>query len=127
MKAQKQKELDELFDGQLSAERRQKELAQQRFEELRAEFERMKSERDAEKGVLLKDKAAVESEKELLGHLKEQVDEQLQALTTREMQVSIEQDRLENLRSTCEGHEEELSRVIFELEVEKKALMQARC
>lgn len=124
--AQKQKELNVLFDGQLSAERQQKEQVQKLFEELKAEFEKIKEERDAEKDVLQKDKATVESEKELLQQLREEVDNQLQALSTRVMQISVEQEKLENLRLKSESDEEELSRLMYEVEVEKQALLQAR-
>jgi hypothetical protein len=51
----------------------------------------MKEERDVKKDVFLKDKATIELEKELLQQLKEQVDEQLQTLSMRVIQVSVEQ------------------------------------
>ncbi|XP_024397145.1 uncharacterized protein [Physcomitrium patens] len=126
MVAQKQKELNELFDGQMDIERREIEQAQRCFEELKAELEHMKVERDTERDVLWKEKAAVESEKEILQHLKEQVNDRLQALTTRETQVSIEQERLKKLGSKCESLEEKLSSLMSEVEVEKEALVQAR-
>ncbi|KAG0566794.1 hypothetical protein KC19_7G088400 [Ceratodon purpureus] len=124
--AQKQKELNELFDGQLSIERQQKEQAQKLFEELKAEFEKFKEEKDADKDVLLKDKATVESEKELLQHLRAEVDEQLRTLSMRVMQISVEQEKLQSIRLKSESDEEELSRLMSEVEVEKQALFQAR-
>jgi small-conductance mechanosensitive channel len=123
---QKQKELNALFDGQLTTERQLKEQAQKMFEELKAELEKMKEERDSEMDVLWKDKAAVEAERELLQHIRQQVAEQLQALSTRVMQVSIEQEKLEKLRFNYEDEEAELSRLKSEAEIEKQAFLQAR-
>jgi transcription termination factor NusB len=80
MEARAQKEVHALFNWELEREKQQREQTDNFFEEVKAELEKIKYERDFEKDSLLKDRAAIESEKKLLHQLKQEVDEQLQVV-----------------------------------------------
>lgn len=126
MEARAQKEVHALFNGELEREKQQREQTDNLFEEVKAELEKLKYERDSEKDSLLQDRAAIESEKELLHQLKQEVDEQLQELSLHRVEALNEKERLEKLRLKAEEDEERVSSLKTEVDVEKKALMLAR-
>jgi hypothetical protein len=74
----------------------------------------------------MKDRATLDSEKELLTVLRQQVDEQLQAFSGLQVEVAAEKERLEKLRVEREEELKEISNYKRELEVERRALTLVR-
>lgn len=126
MEARTQKEVKALFDGEIGAERKQREDAEKQLEELKTMFEKFTAEREVEKDSLLKDRATVEAQKNLLREIQQKVDEQLQSLSALQVEVSYEKERLDKLTAKAEEDQESAAKLKMELESEKKSLILAR-
>ncbi|KAK6117634.1 hypothetical protein DH2020_048596 [Rehmannia glutinosa] len=75
---------------------------------------------------LMKERAAVDSEMEVLSKLRREVEEQLQTLMSDKLEISYEKERMNKLRRDAETENQEITRLQYELEVERKALSMAR-
>ncbi|KAG0621634.1 hypothetical protein M758_3G036200 [Ceratodon purpureus] len=126
MEARTQKEVKALFDGEIETERKLREEAEKRLEEVKSTLEKVTAERESEKESLLKSQAAVEAQKSLLQEIQQKVDEQLHALATIEVEVSYEKERLKKLTAKLEEDQESAARLKWEIDSEKKALVLAR-
>uniref|UniRef100_A0A803PQQ4 SLH domain-containing protein n=1 Tax=Cannabis sativa TaxID=3483 RepID=A0A803PQQ4_CANSA len=90
------------------------------------ELERLRAEREKDSITLLKERAAIESEMEVLSRLRHEVEEQLQSLMSNKVEISYEKERITKLRKNAEVESEEILRLQHDLEVERKALSMAR-
>ncbi|CAN6461685.1 unnamed protein product [Victoria cruziana] len=124
--AQVEKDLHAVFEKQLVMEREKIAAVEKLAEEATLELEKIKAERNEENSLLLKGRAAIESEMEVLSKLRHEVEEQLQSLMSDKIKISLEQDRLNKLREEAEDESQAISKLQYELEVERKALSMAR-
>ncbi|KAK6117620.1 hypothetical protein DH2020_048635 [Rehmannia glutinosa] len=85
-----------------------------------------RSAREEESLSLMKERAAVDSEMEVLSKLRREVEEQLQTLMSDKLEISYEKERMNKLRRDAETENQEITRLQYELEVERKALSMAR-
>ncbi|XP_031483051.1 uncharacterized protein LOC116252718 isoform X6 [Nymphaea colorata] len=124
--AQIEKDLHAVFEKQLAMEREKIAAVEKLAEEATLELEKIKAERNEGNSLLLKGRAAVESEMEVLSKLRHEVEEQLQSLMSDRIKTSIEHDRLNKLRKEAEDESQAIIKLQYELEVERKALSMAR-
>lgn len=124
--AQVEKDINASFEKELSLEREKINVVERLAEEARREVEKLSAAREEESLSLIKERAAVDSEMEILSRLRREVEEQLQALMTDKLEISYEKERLNKLRRDAETEGHELTRLQYELEVERKALSMAR-
>eukprot|EP00262_Sarcandra_glabra_P011200 TRINITY_DN2695_c0_g1_i1.p1 TRINITY_DN2695_c0_g1~~TRINITY_DN2695_c0_g1_i1.p1 ORF type:complete len:815 (-),score=203.62 TRINITY_DN2695_c0_g1_i1:210-2366(-) len=124
--AQVEKDLNASFEKELSMEKEKIDAVEKLAEEARLELERLRAEREGENNALMRGRAAVESEMELLSKLRSEVEEQLQSLMSNKMEISFERDRINKLRKEAESENQVIVQLQYELEVERKALAMAR-
>ncbi|XP_077225913.1 uncharacterized protein LOC143859119 [Tasmannia lanceolata] len=124
--AQVEEDLNASFEKELSIEREKVGAFEKLAEETRLELERLKAEREEENNVLMRGRAAVESEMEVLSRLRLEVVEQLQSLMSNKMEISFERDRINKLRKETESENQVIVQLHYDLEVERKALSMAR-
>ncbi|KAH6815504.1 hypothetical protein C2S51_020324 [Perilla frutescens var. frutescens] len=124
--AQVEKDLNASFEKELSLEREKINAVEKLAEEARREVENLRAAREEENLSLIKERAAADSEMEVLSKLRREVEEQLQILMTDKLEISYEKERLNKLRRDAETENQELTRLQYELEVERKALSMAR-
>ncbi|KAG8390323.1 hypothetical protein BUALT_Bualt01G0071700 [Buddleja alternifolia] len=124
--AQAEKDLDSSYKKELFLEREKINAVEKLAEEARKEVEKLRAEREQENLLLMKERAAVDSELELFSRLRREVEEQLQTLMTDKLEISYEKERLNKLRRDAETENQEITRLQYELEVERKALSMAR-
>ncbi|KAF3793569.1 hypothetical protein EJ110_NYTH08023 [Nymphaea thermarum] len=124
--AQVEKDLHAVFEKQLAMEREKIAAVEKLAEEATLELEKIKAERNEGNSLLLKGRAAIESEMEVLSKLRLDVEEQLQSLMSDRIKASIEHDRLNKLRKEAEDESQAIIKLQYELEVERKALSMAR-
>lgn len=124
--AQVEKDLNANFEEELSLEREKINAVEKLAEEARREVEKLRAAREEENLSLMKERAAVDSEMEILSRLRREVEEQLQTLLTDKLEISYEKERLNKLRKDAETENQEIARLQYELEVERKALSMAR-
>ncbi|KAJ0970182.1 hypothetical protein J5N97_023059 [Dioscorea zingiberensis] len=124
--AQVEKDLHASFENELAKEREKIGALEKLAEEARLELERLRAERVEEKNTLLKGRAAVESEIEVLSKLRLEVEEQLQSLMSDKVGISFERERINKLREQAEKENQVIIQLQYELEVERKALSMAR-
>ncbi|KAH7663016.1 hypothetical protein IHE45_14G025300 [Dioscorea alata] len=124
--AQVEKDLNASFENELAKEREKIGALEKLAEEARLELERLRTEREEENNALLRGRAAVESEIEVLSKLRLEVEEQLQNLMSDKVGISFERDRINKLREQAEKENQVIAQLQYELEVEKKALSMAR-
>ncbi|KAL2550482.1 S-layer-like proteiny domain [Forsythia ovata] len=124
--AQVEKDINASYEQELYLEREKISAVEKLAEEARRELERLKAEREKENLTLMKERAAADSEMEVLSKLRREVEEQLQTLMSNKFEISYEKERLNKLRRDAETENQEISRLQYELEVERKALSMAR-
>lgn len=124
--AEVEKDVNASYEKELSLEREKIDAVEKLAEEARQELERLKVEREEENLALLKERAAVDSEMEVLSRLRREVEEQLQTLMSEKLEISYDKERLNKLRNDAELENQERARLQYELEVERKALSMAR-
>ncbi|KAK3008483.1 hypothetical protein RJ639_015094 [Escallonia herrerae] len=123
---QVEKDVNASFEKELLLEREKIDAVEKLAEEARRELDRLRTEREKENISLMKERAAVDSEMEVLSRLRREVEEQLQSLMSNKVEISYEKERLSKLRNDAEFENQEISRLQHELEVERKALSMAR-
>ncbi|KAL3834411.1 hypothetical protein ACJIZ3_009147 [Penstemon smallii] len=124
--AQVEKDLNASYEKELSMEKEKINAIEKLAEEARREVERLKAEREEENLSLMKERAAADSEMEILSRLRREVEEELQTLMTNKVEISYEKERMSKLRKDAETENQEITRLQYELEVERKALSMAR-
>lgn len=123
---QVEKDVNASFEKELLLEREKIGVVEKLAEEARIELERLRAERDEKSVALMKERAVVDSEMEILSRLRREVEEQLQSLMSDQVEISYEKERLSKLRKDAETENQEIARLQYELEVERKALSMAR-
>lgn len=124
--AQVEKDLNASYEKELLQEKEKIDAVQKLAEEARREVELLRAEREERNLALMKERAAVDSEMEILSRLRREVEEQLQTLTSDRVEVSHEKESVSKLRRDAETENKEIARLQYELEVERKALSMAR-
>ncbi|XP_010241906.1 PREDICTED: uncharacterized protein LOC104586387 isoform X2 [Nelumbo nucifera] len=124
--AQVEKDVNANFEKELAMEREKIDAVEKLAEEARLELERLRAEREQENDALVKGRAAIESEMEVLSRLRHEVEEQLQSLMSNQLEISFERERINKLRKETESENQAIARLQYELEVERKALSMAR-
>ncbi|KAJ6849885.1 uncharacterized protein M6B38_268675 [Iris pallida] len=124
--AQVEKDINASFEKELIKEREKIDAMEKLAEEARWELKRLKAEREEENNALIRGKAAVESEMEVLSRLRNELQLQLQDLMSSKAQLSFEKDTINKLRKEAESENQVIVQLQYELEVERKALSMAR-
>lgn len=124
--AEVEKDINASFEKELSMEREKIDVVQKMAEEASKEVERLRKEREEQNLALMKERAAIESEMEVLSKLRRELEEQLQSLLSNKVEISYEKERIEKLRKETEEENQAIARLQYELEVERKALSMAR-
>ncbi|CAI9771917.1 unnamed protein product [Fraxinus pennsylvanica] len=124
--SQVEKDLNASYEKELFLEREKINAVEKLAEDAKRELERLRAEREEENLALMKERAAVDSEMEVLSKLRREVEEQLQTLMSNKLEISYEKERLNKLRRDAETENQERSRLQYELKVERKALSMAR-
>ncbi|CAH9090558.1 unnamed protein product [Cuscuta epithymum] len=124
--AEAEKEVNAIYEKELSLEREKNDAVQKMAEDVRQELERIQAEWEEENLSLLKERAAIDSEMEVFSRLRSEVQEQLHTLKTNNLEISYDKERLKKLREDADLESQAISRLQYELEVERKALSMAR-
>lgn len=124
--AEVEKDANANFEKELSKEREKIDAIEKMAEEARTELEKLRAEREEDNIALMKERAAVDSEMEVLSRLRREVEEQLQSLMSNKVEISYEKEKINKLRKETENESQEIARLQYELEVERKALSMAR-
>ncbi|XP_055825178.1 uncharacterized protein LOC129893803 isoform X2 [Solanum dulcamara] len=124
--AEVEKDVNASFEKELLLEREKIDAVEKLAEEARRELESLRAQREEENLALMKERAAVDSEMEILSRLRRGVEEQLQTLMSDKLEISYDKERIEKLRKDAEFETQEIARLQYELEVERKALSLAR-
>ncbi|MBA0796028.1 hypothetical protein Gohar_006831, partial [Gossypium harknessii] len=123
--AEVEKDVNANFEKELSMEREKIDALEKMAEEAKRELERLRAEREEENMVLMKDRAAISAETEILSRLRREVEEQLESMINDKVEISYEKERISKLRKETEDETQEIVRLQHELEVERKALSMA--
>lgn len=123
---QVERDVNASYEKELLLEREKVDAVEKLAEEARAELQKLRAEREERNVALLKERAAVDSEMEIMSRLRREVEEQLQSLMSDQVEVSYEKERIIKLRKDTEMENQEIARLQHELEVERKALAMAR-
>lgn len=124
--AEVEKDVNANFEKEISIEREKIDAIEKLAEEARSELEKLRAEREEDNIALMKERAAVDSEMEVLSRLRREVEEQLQSLMSNKVEISYEKETISKLRKETENESQEIARLQYELEVERKALSMAR-
>lgn len=124
--AEVEKDVNASFEKELLLEREKIEAVEKLAEEARRELESLRAQREEENLALMKERAVVDSEMEILSRLRRDVEEQLQTLVSDKLEITYDKERIEKLRKDAEFETQEIARLQYELEVERKALSLAR-
>lgn len=124
--AQVEKDVNASFEKELLIEREKINAVEKMAEEATRELERLRAEREEDNIAILRERAAIESEMEVLSRLRREVEEQLQSLMSNKLEISYEKEKISKLRKEAEEESQEIERLQYELEVERKALSMAR-
>ncbi|KAI5570010.1 hypothetical protein POPTR_012G142500v4 [Populus trichocarpa] len=124
--AQVEQDVNASFEKELSIEREKINAIEKMAEEARCELETLRAEREKDDIALMKERAAIESEMEVLSKLRRELEEQLQSLLSNKVEISYEKERISKLQKEAESEKQEISRLQYDLEVERKALSMAR-
>ncbi|XP_007038720.2 PREDICTED: uncharacterized protein LOC18605582 isoform X1 [Theobroma cacao] len=124
--AQVEKDVNASFEKELLMEREKIDAVEKMAEEAKRELERLRSHREEENIALMKDRAAIDSEMEVLSRLRREVEEQLESLMRNKVEIQYEKERISKLLKETENESQEIVRLQHELEVERKALSMAR-
>lgn len=124
--AQVEKDINASFERELSVEREKINAVERMAEEARCDMERLRVERKEDKIYLIKEHAAIESERDVFSRLRHELEDQLQNLTNNKVEIANEKERISKLREQAEVESKEIARLQYNLEVELKALSMAR-
>lgn len=124
--AQVEQDINASFEKELQQEREKIGAVEKLAMAAKQELERLRAEREEETLALMKERAAVDSEMEVLSRLRREVEEQLQSLMSNKVEIAYEKERLNKLRTDSETENQAITRLQYELEVERKALSMAR-
>ncbi|CAA7023396.1 unnamed protein product [Microthlaspi erraticum] len=124
--AEVEKDVNASFEKELSLEREKIEAVEKMAEQAKLELEQLREKREEENLALLKERAAVESEMEVLSRLRRDAEEKLEDLMSNKAEISFEKERVSSLRKDAEEESQRISKLQYELEVERKALSMAR-
>ncbi|ESQ31933.1 hypothetical protein EUTSA_v10003612mg [Eutrema salsugineum] len=124
--AEVEKDVNASFEKELSMEREKIEAVERMAELAKMELEQLREKREEETLALVKERAAVESEMEVLSRLRRDAEEKLEDLMSNKAEISFEKERVSNLRKDAEEESQRISKLQYELEVERKALSMAR-
>ncbi|XP_010550554.1 PREDICTED: uncharacterized protein LOC104821392 isoform X2 [Tarenaya hassleriana] len=124
--AEVEKDVNASFEKELSMEREKIEAVEKMAEQARLELEQLRAQREEENTRLLKERAVIDSEMELISRLRRELEEQLQDVMSNKAEISFEKERLSKLSKEAEDENQRISRLQYELEVERKALSMAR-
>lgn len=124
--AQVEKDINANFETVLLMEKEKIDAVEKMAEEAIRELEKLRAQREEDGIALMKERAAVESEMEILSRLRGELEEQMQSLMSNKVEISYEKERISKLRKDAENENQEISRLQYELEVERKALSMAR-
>uniref|UniRef100_A0A1J3I7Y4 SLH domain-containing protein n=1 Tax=Noccaea caerulescens TaxID=107243 RepID=A0A1J3I7Y4_NOCCA len=124
--AEVEKDVNASFEKELSLEREKIEAVEKMAEQAKLELEQLREKREKENLALLKERAAVESEMEVLSRLRREAEEKLEDLMSNKAEISFEKERVSNLRKDAEEESQQITKLQYELEVERKALSMAR-
>ncbi|XP_050385410.1 uncharacterized protein LOC126801951 isoform X3 [Argentina anserina] len=124
--AQVERDVNATFEKDLFLEREKIDAVEKMAEEAKQELEMLRAEREKDNIALMKDRAAVESEMEVLARLRHEVEKQLENLMSNKVEISFEKERVTKLRKDAENESQEIARLQYDLEVERKALSMAR-
>ncbi|KAI3680330.1 hypothetical protein L2E82_50431 [Cichorium intybus] len=123
---QVQQEVNTYFEKDLLLEREKIVSLEKIAEETKQELERLKAEQEEQNIRMMKERAAVDSQMEVLLKLRHEAEEELQGILSNKVEISYEKERVSKLRANAEIETQEISRLQYELEVERKALAMAR-
>ena len=121
-----EKDINASFEKELLLEREKIDAVQKMADEAIREVESLRAEREEQNVVLIKERAIVESEMEVLSRLRRELEEQLQNVMSNKVELSYEKERIEKLKKETEEENQAITRLQYELEVERKALSMAR-
>ncbi|CAO2838822.1 unnamed protein product [Amaranthus hypochondriacus] len=121
-----EKDINASFEKELLLEREKIDAVQKMADEAIREVESLRAERDEQNIALIKERAIVESEMEVLSRLRRELEEQLQNVMSNKVELSYEKERIEKLKKETEEENQAITRLQYELEVERKALSMAR-
>ncbi|KAK8686608.1 hypothetical protein V6N13_125631 [Hibiscus sabdariffa] len=124
--AEVEKDVNASFEKELLIKREKISVVEKLAEEAKHELEKLRAEREAENIALMKDRATIDSEMEILSRLRREVEEELESLMNNKVEISYEKERINKLRKETEDESQEIVRLQHELEVERKALSMAR-
>ncbi|KAJ4900435.1 hypothetical protein Rs2_14386 [Raphanus sativus] len=124
--AEVEKDVNASFEKELSMEREKIEAVEKMAEQVKLELEQLREKREEENLVLVKERAAVDSEMEVLSRLRREAEEKLEDLMSNKAEISFEKEKVSNLRKEAEEESQRISKLQYELEVERKALSMAR-
>ncbi|KAG7603255.1 putative S-layer domain-containing protein [Arabidopsis thaliana] len=124
--AEVEKDVNASFEKELSMEREKIEAVEKMAELAKVELEQLREKREEENLALVKERAAVESEMEVLSRLRRDAEEKLEDLMSNKAEITFEKERVFNLRKEAEEESQRISKLQYELEVERKALSMAR-
>ncbi|XP_027103769.2 uncharacterized protein [Coffea arabica] len=124
--AQVEQDINATYEKELQQERERSGAVEKLAVAAKQELEKLRAEREEETLGLMKERAAVDSEMEILSRLRREVEEQLQSLMSNKVEITYEKERLSKLRTDAETENQEIARLQYELEVERKALSMAR-
>uniref|UniRef100_K4C4X3 Uncharacterized protein n=1 Tax=Solanum lycopersicum TaxID=4081 RepID=K4C4X3_SOLLC len=126
LEAQVEKDVNASFEKELISEKKRVDIMKKLAEEARQELESLRAERKAEHLVIMKERAAVDSELEVLSRFRHEVEEQLQSFKSDKIDISYKKERLGKFHRDAEMENQEIARLQYELEVERKAISMAR-
>ncbi|XP_027363915.1 uncharacterized protein LOC113871197 isoform X2 [Abrus precatorius] len=124
--AQVEKDINSSFKQKLSAEREKNNAVERVAEEARCELERLRAEKEEDRLFLIKERAAIASERDVCSRLRHEMEDQLQNLMNNKVEIAYEKERISKLRELAEIENREITQLLYELEVERKALSMAR-
>ena len=124
--AQVEKDIIASFEQKLSIEREKINVVEKMAKEATCELERLRAKREEDRISLIKERAAIESERVVFSRLRHETEDHLQNLMSEKDEIAHEKERISKLREVAENEEKEIKRVQYELEVERKALSMAR-
>lgn len=124
--AQVEQDINASYEKELQQEREKIGAVEKLAVAAKQELERLRAQREEENLALMKERAMVDSEMEVLSRLRREVEEQLQTLMSNKVEIAYEKEKLSKLRIDAETENREIARLQYELEVERKALSMAR-
>ena len=124
--AEVEKDINASFEKELYIEREKIEVIEIMAEQVKVELDQLREKREEQSLALVKERAAVESEMEVLSRLRREAEEKLEALMRNKAEISFEKEKVSSLRKDVEEESQRITKLQYELEVERKALSMAR-